>query len=51
MSEFLQTSYCTSSSASQRIAEWAETLTGVEPFYWPLRSFFGSVAQLKDSLG
>lgn len=28
-----------------------ETLTAVGPFYWPLRSFFGSAVQLKDSLG
>lgn len=55
--EFLQTSCCTCSSAAQwssdpdRTAEWAETLTAVEPFYWPLRSFFGSAVQLKDSLG
>lgn len=55
--EFLQTSCCTCSSAAQwssapdRTAEWAETLTAVEPFYWPLRSFFGSAVPLKDSLG
>lgn len=55
--EFLQTSYCTGSSVAQwssapeRTAEWAEMLTGVELFYWPLRSFFGSAAKLKYSLG
>lgn len=55
--KFLQTSCCTGSSAAQwssppdRTAEWAETLTEVAPFYWLLRSFFGSVVQLKDSLG
>lgn len=55
--EFLQTSCCTGSSAAQwssapdRTAEWAETLTEVVPFYWLLKSFFDSVVQLKDSLG
>lgn len=57
VSEFLWTSYCAGSSAAhwsstpERRAEWVETLTGVEQFSWPLRSFFGSVAQLKDPLG
>lgn len=55
--KFLQTSCCTGSSVAQwssapeRTAEWDENSTEVEPFYWPLRSLFGSVVQLKDSLG